>query len=87
VFIKRFGISKYPAVIFFRQGDIEVYEGQKTYKALFSWLQDNIRPLVNIIEDFNELVDFLGDKVALVYFTKVNEFIDPFILMKMKEVN
>ena len=32
-------------------------------------------------------MNFLADKVALVYYTKVNEFIDPYILMKMKEVN
>ncbi|CAD8062723.1 unnamed protein product [Paramecium sonneborni] len=87
IFIKRFGINKYPALIFFRQGDIEVYEGQKSYTTLFEWLKENLRPLVHIIEDAQNLKDFLDEKVALVYFASENEFIDPFILMKMKEVN
>ncbi|CAK70301.1 unnamed protein product (macronuclear) [Paramecium tetraurelia] len=87
LFIKRFGINKYPALIFFRQGDVEVYEGQKSYTALFQWLKENLRPLVHIIEDTHSLQEFLTEKVALVYFASENEFIDPFILMKMKEVN
>ncbi|CAD8153008.1 unnamed protein product [Paramecium pentaurelia] len=86
-FTKRFGINKFPALIFFRQGDIEVYEGQKSYAELSQWLKENLRPLVHIIEDAHSLSEFLADKVALVYFAQENEFIDPFILMKMKEVN